>query len=186
MNKNGMPPTISEIGRRFKIASTNAVSDHLHALERKGYITRTSKARSIHLTEKVAASVHLTQVAVVPVVGQIAAGVPLLAEENIESHVPVAASTARKGVFGLRVQGDSMIEAGILAGDIIIVDPNISPNQGDVVVALVENEATVKRYYRHGHLVELRPANSAMKSLFYPLEVLQIQGVVVALQRKIR
>ena len=184
--KNGMPPTISEIGRRFHIASTNAVSDHLRALERKGFIQRSSKARSIRLTDKVSAGLYTTQVGVVPLVGRIAAGSPVLAEENIETYVPVAASAAREGVFGLRVQGDSMIEAGILAGDIIIVDPDVSPNQGDIVVALVDDEATVKRYYRHGDLVELRPANPAFKSLFFPADVLQVQGVVIALQRSIR
>lgn len=186
IRKNGMPPTIMEIGRRFQIASTNAVNDHLCALQKKGYITRTSKARSIRVTEKASAGLYTTQVGMIPLVGRIAAGAPLLAEENVEAHVPVTAALAREGVFALRVQGDSMIDAGILAGDTLIVDPNFPPAPGDIVVALVDGEATVKRYYRHGSLVELRPANPAVQAIFVPADALHIQGVVVALQRTVR
>jgi repressor LexA len=186
IRNDGMPPTIAEIGQRFKISSTNGVNDHLVALERKGYITRTSKARSIHVTEKASAGLYRTEVSMVPRVGRIAAGSPILAEENISDQVPVAASHARAGAFALDVQGDSMIEDGIFDGDIIIVDPNAPARNGDVVVALVHEDATVKRYFRHGDMVELRPANSAMAPILVPAATVRLQGVVVALQRTIR
>ena len=182
----GMPPTIAEIGAQFGISSTNGVNDHLVALEKKGYITRSSKARSIHVTEKAATSLYQSDVATLPLVGRIAAGRPILAEENIEGRVVVSAALAKPGAFCLRVQGDSMIEDGILDGDILIADPEAEPQAGDVVVALVADEATVKRFYPRGERVELRPANTAMEPLIVPAGSVHIQGVVVALQRTIR
>ncbi len=186
IRERGMPPTIAEIGARFKISSTNGVNDHLLALERKEYIERSSKARSIRVTEKASAGLYNSEVGVLPLVGRIAAGQPILVEENIEGQVPVAATMAKPGAFCLKVQGESMIEDGILDGDTIIVNPEARPKQGDVVVALVDNEATVKRYYRHGDTIELRPANVAMQPILAPARAVQLQGVVVALQRKIR
>jgi repressor LexA len=182
---HGYPPTIAEIGEEFGIASTNGVNDHLIAIERKAYISRTSKARGIHVTEKAAAGLYQNLVGVLPLVGRIAAGQPLLAEENLEGHVPVASSLAKRRAYCLRVRGDSMIEAGILDGDIIIVDQERQATQGDIVVALVGDDATVKRYYPHGDRVELRPANSAMQSMILPAYSVKLQGVVVALQRSI-
>lgn len=186
IRNDGMPPTIAEIGQRFKISSTNGVNDHLVALERKGYITRTSKARSIHVTEKASAGLYQTEVAMVPRVGRIAAGSPILAEENVSDQIPVAATHARPGAFALEVQGDSMIDDGILDGDTIIVDPTATVRNGDVVVALVHEDATVKRFYRHGDMVELRPANSAMSPILAPAGSVVLQGAVIALQRTIR
>lgn len=180
---NGMPPTIAEIGRRFNISSTNGVNDHLVALERKGYIERSSKARSIRVTEKGAAGLYGAGAAMVPLVGRIAAGSPILAEENIEDIIPVPPALDAKDSYALRVQGDSMIEDGILDGDIIIVDPSRRAGKGDIVVALVDDEATVKRFHPHGDMIELRPANAAMQSLIVPARDVQLQGVVVGLQR---
>ncbi|MBX3177195.1 MAG: transcriptional repressor LexA [Candidatus Hydrogenedentes bacterium] len=182
----GMPPTIAEIGEEFGIASTNGVNDHLVALERKGYIERSSsKARGITITQKAAAGLYQSEVGVLPLVGNVAAGVPILAEENIEGHVPVDAGLAQRRAFCLRVRGDSMIEDGILDGDIIIVDQERRPRAGDVVVALVEDEATVKHYYPRGASVELRPANAAMDTMVFPARAVSLQGVVVALQRSL-
>jgi repressor LexA len=186
IRERGMPPTIAEIGLRFKIASTNGVNDHLVALDRKGYIERSSKARSIRVTEKASAGLYNSEVGVLPLVGRIAAGQPILAEENIEGHVPVEAAMAKPGAFCLRVQGESMIEDGILDGDTIIVSPDTRPKQGDVVVALINDEATVKRYHRHGDMIELRPANRTMQPILAPARSVQLQGVVIALQRTIR
>lgn len=183
---NGMPPTIAEIGQKFGISSTNGVNDHLVALEKKGYIERSSKARSIHVTEKAAAGLYQSDVGALPLVGRIAAGQPILAEENVEGYVPVSTSMVRPGSYCLKVQGDSMIEDGILDGDVIIVNPELRPKSGDIVVAIVNDEATVKRYFRHGDMIELRPANAAMQSFLVPARTVQIQGVVVALQRTIR
>jgi len=179
------PPTIQEIGAHFGIASTNGVYDHLAALERKGYIKRSSKARSIRLTQKAMAELMRPYANALPLVGQVAAGAPLLAEENIEDYVAVAPQLAQRDAFCLRVRGDSMIDAGIFEGDIIIVERNRRPNRGDIVVALVDDEATVKTYYPQRNRVELRPANPLMAPLRYPAESVSIQGVVIALQRSL-
>ena len=179
----GYPPTIAEIGARFSISSTNGVNDHLLALERKGYIERSSKARGIRITDKAAVGLYQTDVAFAPLVGSIAAGQPLLAEENIESFIPVQSGMVHDGAFCLRVTGDSMIEAGILDGDTLIVDPSRKPRTGDVVVALVDDEATVKHYHPRNNIIELRPANAAMAPMHFPARDVRIQGVAVGLQR---
>lgn len=179
----GYPPTIAEIGEQFGIASTNGVNDHLLALEKKGYIERSSKARCIRVTEKAEAGLYRSEVGMVPLVGRVAAGQPILAEENIEAHIPVSAAQAKNSAYCLRVHGESMIEDGILDGDIVIVDQKRRPAPGDIVVALLDDEATVKRYYPHGSKIELRPANSAMQPMTLPAGAVQLQGVVVALQR---
>ena len=181
----GYPPTIAEIGHRFGIASTNAVNDHLLALQRKGYITRSSKARGIHVTERAAIGLYQNAAGVLPLVGRIAAGQPILAEENIEAHLPIHPALGKITGYCLRVQGDSMVEDAILDGDVIVVDQNRTPVPGDIVVALVGDEATVKRYYPHGERVELRPANAAMQPMILPAASVQLQGVVVGLQRMI-
>ena len=186
IRENGYPPTIAEIGEEFGISSTNGVNDHLVALERKGYIERSSKARGIHITEKSAAGLYQNEVGVLPLVGQIAAGVPLLAEENIEDHVAVSASLAQRNAYCLRVIGDSMIEDGIFDGDIIIVDQDRPPKTGDVVVALIEEEeATVKHFHPEGAIIELRPANASMAPMRFDARQVRLQGVVVALQRSL-
>ena len=182
----GWPPTIAEIGQQFQIASTNGVNDHLVALEKKGYIERSSKARGIRVTEKAAAGLYQQGGGTLPLVGRIAAGQPLFAQENIEDFVTVAPALSRLNGYCLRVQGESMVEAGILDGDVIVVDQEREPRAGDVVVALVGDEATVKHFHPRGNEVELRPANSAMKPLVLPASAVQVQGVVVALQRILR
>ena len=181
---NGMPPTIDEIGRRFNISSTTGVNDHLVALTRKGYIERSSKARSIRVTEKGAAGLYGAGATMVPLVGRIAAGFPILAEEHIDDTIPVSPALGLEDGYSLRVQGDSMIEDGILDGDIIIVDQERAPKKGDIVVALVDGEATVKHLYPEGKTVELRPANAAMDTMRFPAEDVAVQGVVVGLQRR--
>ena len=183
---NHYPPTIAEIGERFAISSTNGVNDHLVALERKGFIERSStKARSIRVSEGAIFQLHNDDVGRLPLVGRVAAGQPILALENIETFIPVEAALARRNAFALRVAGDSMIEAGILDGDIVAVDPNRRPNRGDIVVALVDNEATVKYFYPGGAEIELRPANAAMAPMFFPAEEVTLQGVVVMVQRRL-
>lgn len=178
-----LPPTIAEIGQEFGITSTNGVNDHLVALEKKGYIERSPKARGILITGKGAVDLYQSEVGTLPLLGRVAAGQPLLAEENIEGRVPVSASLAAEQAYCLRVTGDSMIEDGIFDGDIIIVSQSRRPRRGNVVVALVHDEATVKRYYPEGPVVELRPANAAMKPMRFPASDVKLQGVVVALQR---
>jgi repressor LexA len=183
---NGYPPTIAEIGEHFSIASTNGVNDHLVALERKGYIARTSKARSIQVVPSTTDGVPPVDAVMVPLVGRVAAGQPILALENVESHIPIRSDLGRKAAFCLRVQGESMIEDGILDGDIIVVSSDEEPRRGDAVVALVDGEVTVKRYYPQGQTIELRPANASMKSIIVPADQVALQGVVMALQRTFR
>ena len=183
IRENGYPPTIAEIGIRFSIASTNGVNDHLQSLERKGYITRSPKARGIHVSRHAAPGLYQGDVGTAPLVGQVAAGYPILAEENIEGDIPVSGRLARGRTFCLKVVGESMIEDGILDGDIIIVDQEKRPRTGDIVVALVHDEATVKHYHPRGQNTELRPANRTMQPMTYPTNEVLIQGVVVGLQR---
>jgi len=185
VRERGLPPTIAEIGEEFGIASTNGVNDHLVALEKKGFIERSSKARGILITEKAAIGLYQSEVGVLPLVGNVAAGQPILAEENIEGHIAVDSQMAQRRAFCLRVRGDSMIEDGILDGDIIIVDQDKRARAGDVVVALVEDEATVKHFFPKGSTVELRPANSTMETMIFPARDVSLQGVVVALQRSL-
>lgn len=180
-----MPPTIAEIGAAFGIRSTNGVNDHLESLERKGYIERCSKARGIRMTEKAAEGIYQRDVGTLPLVGRVAAGTPLLAEENIEGHIAVSQDLARRNAYCLRINGDSMIEDGILDGDVVVVDQDKRPARGDIVVALVEEEATIKRFYLDGDTVELRPAHPTMQPMRFPARGVTLQGVVVALQREI-
>ena len=181
----GYPPTLAEIGAHFGIRSTNGVTDHLLALERKGYLTRSSKARSLHVTEKGVADLYEAESNTLPLVGRVAAGQPLFAEENIEGRVTVDPAHVREGAFCLRVNGESMVEAGILDGDLIVVDPSRRPRKGDVVVAMVDDEATVKRFHPEGATIRLEPANSAMQPIVAPADTVSIQGVVTALQRRL-
>lgn len=182
---NGFPPTIAEIGERFSIASTNGVNDHLVSLERKGYIERSSsKARSLRVTDKGVAHLFTPNVRMAPLLGRVAAGSPTLALENVESYLPVETGQPGNTLYCLRVAGDSMIEDGILEGDIVVVDHDRAPRPGDVVVALVDGEATVKHFHPDGGVVELRPANAAMRPMRFPAGEVQVQGVVVALQRR--
>jgi repressor LexA len=180
----GYPPTIREIGRKLKIRSTNGVNDHLKALERKGYIKREDmKSRALRPVD------HRGPTVRVPIVGRIAAGQPLLAAEHVEDTVQVDSfflGTNRE-VFALRVVGESMIEDGIHDGDYIFVRKQLTANRGDIVVALIDDEATVKRYYPEGNRVRLQPANSAMAPIYIRREDFRqssILGVVCGVYRK--
>lgn len=180
---HGYPPTIAEIGEAFGISSTNGVNDHLVALEKKGYIQRNSKARGIHVTPKAALGLYQSQHDGVPLVGRVAAGSPILAQENVEDYIPAAPDVARRAAYCLRVQGDSMIEEGIFDGDIVFVENRKDVPKGAIVVALVGEEATVKRFYPKGEMIELHPANASMSPIVVPAEEVTLQGIVVGLQR---
>lgn len=179
-------PSIMDICERMGIRSTNGVVGHIRALMRKGFLERSSKARSLRLTD-LAKRLYVKEKekppTMIPLVGRISAGLPITAEENIERWITFEGLSTKSGLFALRVVGDSMIEAGIFDGDIIIVDPKKVPKAGDIVVALVGGEVTVKRFYIHDNKIELRPANRMMKSIFVPAKQVSIQGVVVGLQR---
>jgi repressor LexA len=161
--ENGYPPTIREIGFRFGIRSTKGVVDHLTALERKGYIRRVlGKSRALELrlfdAEQDASRV--------PLVGRIAAGLPILAEENVEDRLALDPSFLKgKGEFLLRVQGESMIEAHIAEGDLLLVRPTSEAREGEIVVALIGDEATVKRFHKEGDRIVLLPENRQMEPI---------------------
>lgn len=192
VEKRGYPPTLREIGQSLGIKSTNAVSDHLSVLERKGVIVRDrTRSRGIVLPAKRRASgIAREGVVDVPVLGRIAAGAPLLAEENLDGYVRVDERyvSGRSPHFALRVVGESMIEAGILDGDLVIVRSQNEAKQGEIVVALVDGSATVKRFYLEGDRVRLQPANAQMEPIYISKEEARetlVQGVVVGVLRRL-
>jgi repressor LexA len=188
----GVVPSYREIGGALGIESTNAVSDHIKALIRKGYVERVGepgRPRSLRLTER--ATGHLDDaVTVIPVLGRIAAGVPLLAEQNYEGSLKIDASMLPPGgrIFGLMVTGESMIEDGILDGDMLLVRQRSDARDGEIAVVMVEGEATVKRLYREGDRLRLQPANVAMEPIYVDRKSgeVQVVGVAVGVFRKIR
>jgi len=167
--RRGFPPTIREIGAHFGLSSTGSVRDHLRALERKGYISRRSNlSRGIVLRAGAEASRRPASARPqgIPLLGEIAAGNPQLALENPEDILGLSPELFGGGeLFALRVEGESMREAGILDGDIVVVRRQATADNGEIVVALIEDEATVKRFFRHRGWVELRPENPAMEPI---------------------
>jgi repressor LexA len=168
--RHGAPPTVREIGERFGFTA-RAAFDHLRALERKGMLHRrvTDKraSRTLVLADRTAPRAPAAA-REIPVLGRIAAGVPLLAEENREEGIPVRPEWfARNGedLFALRVRGESMIDAHIMDGDLVLVRRQESAQSGDVVAALLDNEATVKRFARDGDAVVLHPEHPTMKPI---------------------
>ncbi len=166
----GYPPTLREIGAHMGIRSTNGVNDHLRALERKGYLTREDmksralRPRDLHLgggKEKPATDENLARI---PVLGRVAAGLPLYAEEHLIETVRVDRGLLPNSgeIFGLRVSGDSMVDAGIVNGDYVFVRKQNTAERGDIVVALIGDEATVKRYYPERDYIRFQPENKAM------------------------
>lgn len=180
----GMPPTIREIGQKFGISSTNGVRSILDALESKGYIRRQKLvSRGIEL---VAQAANFTRI---PLVGSVPAGLPIMAIENREGEFAVDTSFLPAGdVFCLRVTGESMINAGIFDGDYVLVSKNAQPIKGDVVVAVIGEEATVKKYYPEKGRVRLEPANEAFGPIIVDKKSpgFYIAGRVIGLMRRMR
>lgn len=165
IQERGYPPTLREIGEHMGIKSTNGVNDHLRALERKGYLRREDmKSRALKLVEDAVAQPDEDDLIEIQVLGRVAAGAPLLADENVIDTVRIDKMMVRGGrdVFGLRVSGDSMIDAGIFSGDYIFVKKQATAERGDIVVALIGDEATVKYYYPERDYVRFQPANAQM------------------------
>jgi repressor LexA len=194
----GYPPTLREIGEHMGIRSTNGVNDHLRALERKGYLTREDmKSRALKLVEDQlaapSASAKLNpdeDLIEVRVLGRVAAGLPLYAEENVIDTVRVDRMLVRGGreVFGLRVTGDSMIDAGILSGDYIFVKKQSTADRGDIVVALIGDEATVKYFYPERDYVRFQPANAQMAPILVrasDFKSTMLLGKVVGVYRRL-
>jgi repressor LexA len=207
ISERGYPPTLREIGERLGIRSTNGVNDHLKALEKKGYLAREDlKSRALRPIGHVgpsAAAGHTASGGVVdsvslgddlveiPLIGRVAAGQPILAVENVEDTVKVDRFLVgdHREVFALRVKGESMIDDGIHDGDFIFVKKALHAERGDIVVALIEDEATVKRYFPEGDVIRFQPANQNMQPILVKkkdFRSVNLIGIVVGVYRKIR
>jgi repressor LexA len=193
----GFPPTIREIGEQMSIRSTNGVNDHLNALERKGYLQRgAQQSRSLVVTKRARLVLGLgarkdPTILEIPLLGRVAAGAPLLATENVEDSVRIDSfllgGSGGREVFALRVKGDSMIGDGIFDGDFLFVRKAASAQPGAIVVALIEDEATVKRYYPEQGRIRFQPSNPAMEPIYVTQSEFRstmILGVVVGVYRK--
>jgi repressor LexA len=183
VSEHGYPPTVRDIGKAIGLASSSTVHAHLANLEKLGMLRRDpTKPRAIEVLKDKARDVVTP--AGLPVVGQVAAGQPVLADENIEEYVPVPGiAGGDDGEFVLRVKGDSMKDAGILEGDFVIVRRQETAGDGEIVVALVGEEATVKRFFRENDHVRLQPENDAMEPI--RTREAQVLGRVVGLCRRV-
>ncbi|HET6610897.1 MAG TPA: transcriptional repressor LexA [Kofleriaceae bacterium] len=195
IDERGYPPTLREIGLHFGIRSTNGVSDHLRALEKKGFLAREDlKSRAMRPARRLPrpepAPAMGDDMVSIPIVGRVAAGEPLLAVENVSDTVKIDRFFVggQRDVFGLRVVGQSMIEDGILDGDYVFVKKTPTARRGEIVVAMIEGEATVKRFFPEADVIRFVPANAAMepivvtKSAFRQVDII---GVVVGVYRKL-
>jgi repressor LexA len=188
--KYGYPPTVRDIGKAVGLASSSTVHAHLANLEKIGLLRRDpSKPRALELLDRAADKAAEGVRSIVgpsglPLVGHVAAGQPVLAEENIEDYVDVpAVAGGGDGEYLLRVRGDSMKDAGILEGDFVVVRPEDTATDGEIVVALVGEEATVKRFYREADHIRLQPENPAMEPI--RSKEVKVLGRVVGLLRKV-
>lgn len=185
----GYPPAVRDICAAVGLRSTSSVHAHLERLEELGYIHRDpTKPRAIEITDE---SFNLTnrEIANVPMIGTVAAGQPILAEENIEDYFPIPVEhLPNSQTFMLRVRGDSMIQAGILSGDYVMVEQTSSCRDGDMVVAILEGEATVKTFYKEKDgVIRLQPENDALSPIMVPPDrPLQIAGRVFGVMRIMR
>lgn len=179
----GKSPTIREMRMHLKVNSDNSILKHIKGLLEKGYIEKDDTPRGIKLLSSVKEKLEGGGVKI-PLLGSIPAGGPVISEENIIDWITVNETYAPhpKNCFMLRVTGDSMIDAGVLEGDTVIADQSKEPRNGDIVIALVDNENTIKRFIREGGIVYLKPENKKYFPI-YPTNELQIQGVVVGLLR---
>ncbi|MBA2542418.1 MAG: transcriptional repressor LexA [Deltaproteobacteria bacterium] len=214
--ERGFPPTLREIGEHFSIRSTNGVNDHLKALEKKGHLRREDlKSRAmrpvfpdgngemvaLHPSSsgqwprhtgnvEVPSAFSDEDMAEIPILGRVAAGQPILAVEQATDTVRIdrVLIGGHREVFGLRIVGESMIDDGIFDGDYVFVKKTPTANPGDIVVAMIEGEATVKRYYPEGDRIRFQPANSNMQPIFVrrsDLKSVDIIGIVVGIYRKL-
>jgi repressor LexA len=193
-SKHGYPPTVRDIGKAVGLASSSTVHAHLANLEKAGLLRRDpSKPRALELLDRAVEGVRDTvQQGVqsivgatgLPVVGQVAAGAPILAEENIEDYVQVPAEAGgESGQFILKVRGESMIDAGILEGDFVVVRKQETAADGEIIVARVGEEATVKRFFREADHIRLQPENATMEPI--RTREVEILGKVVGLFRSV-
>jgi repressor LexA len=190
MQDHGYPPSVREIGEAVGLTSPSTVHTHLNTLERLGYLRRDpTKPRAIEVRwdPNSGAVMERRPVRHVPLVGDVAAGTDVLAEENVEELLPVPLDFTGEGdLFMLRVRGDSMIEAGILDGDFVIAVQQSTARDGDVVVAgIPDGEATIKTFRQHGAVITLIPSNSSMEPMTFAPDDVQIYGRVVTVMRRL-
>ena len=189
INKNGYAPTVREICQALDLKSTSTVHGYLARLEKKGLIQKNAlKPRTIRVMNKMnmAEQKFYTskEMVDVPIVGKVTAGAPILAVENIEDSFPLPIDfVGNSETFMLRVRGDSMIDAGILDGDLVLVRKQDTANNGDIVVALIEDEATVKKFYKEKGFIRLQPQNQFMQPIIVP--TCSILGIVCGVFRKL-
>ena len=182
-HERGYPPSVREIGERVGLSSSSTIHAHLKALEKRGLISRDpTKPRAMRSDMSPSPA---RDALVMPIVGKVAAGVPITAAENVEGEFFLPAGFVPRGsdAFMLRVQGDSMVDAAILDGDLIVVRPQPTADNGQIVVAMIEGEATVKRFYREPGRIRLQPENAAMAPI-YASDV-EIIGRVEAVVRRL-
>lgn len=180
--RKGYPPTVREICETVRLKSTSSVHSHLETLEKNGYIRRDpTKPRAIEVCDESFQTVR-TEMVSLPVIGNVAAGQPIFAEENIVEYFPVPAEVVPKGEsFILNVRGDSMINAGIFNGDRVFVNSCSTAQNGDIVVALIDDSATVKTFYKENGYIRLQPENDTMDPII--VENCQILGKVFGIFR---
>ncbi|MBI6872479.1 transcriptional repressor LexA [Clostridium aciditolerans] len=182
IKEKGYPPSVREIGAAVGLKSTSTVHGHLERLEKKGLIKRdATKPRTIEVIEN---SANRKEIINIPIIGTITAGSPILAIENIEDifPLPIDYVKSNKELFMLKVSGESMIEAGILDGDLSIIEKANSAQNGDIVVALIENEATLKRFFKEKDHIRLQPENKNMDPIIVP--DCQVIGKLVGIYRQ--
>ena len=186
LDNRGYPPTLREIGEHMGIRSTNGVNDHLKALERKGYLVREElKSRALRPID------YSDNKFQIKIVGRVAAGQPILAEENVIDTVTVdrffLGAVQGREVFGLVVRGESMIEDGIHDGDYVFVRKQANAERGEIIIAMIEGEATCKRYYDEGDRIRLQPANEHMEPIYVhkaEFRSIDILGKVIGVYRR--
>jgi|WetSurMetagenome_2_1015567.scaffolds.fasta_scaffold239836_1 repressor LexA len=186
IKESGRPPTVREIMERLKLSSTCTVQRHLEALERKGFIRRSRlKARTVEILKADDPRLVPRAIVSVPLIGSAAAGQPILAVENIEEVLPLPAELVpEEPVFSLRVKGDSMTGKGLFDGDIAVIKQQSFAEEGDIVVALIEDEATIKTFRRREGQIMLESANPAYPPMLFPEERVTILGrVILGLRR---
>lgn len=183
--RKGYPPSVREIGEAVGLSSSSTVHAHLSHLEEMGYIRRDpTKPRAIEVLVSDDRPEFRRNLVRVPIVGRVAAGQPILADENIEEYFPLPRDFGPvDDAFMLRVRGQSMIEAGIFDGDLVVVQRTSQADNGDIIVALIEDEATVKRFFREQTRIRLQPENSNMEPIY--VSDLIVVGRVVGLVRRI-
>jgi repressor LexA len=181
--KYGYPPTVRDIGKAVGLASPSTVHAHLDNLQKLGLVRRDpTKPRAMELLDRAASGVRDAIKPGLPLLGQVAAGTPIVAEENVEEHIDTPpCAGGESGDYLLRVRGESMKKVGIMDGDLVVVKRQETARDGEIIVALVEEEATVKRFFREGDHIRLQPENDEMEAIL--VRDVSVVGRVVGLMR---